>query len=139
MPRLVLADSNFFISFFLANNSLHQRCHQLVKKHQAEKFKPCVTNYVMAEVLAVMRRLKAQPDLIKKTISIFQNKLVMLDSLPARDERTLEIFMADKTQKLSFTDADLIATMQQERIKNLVTFDEHLAEAATERDFMVLK
>lgn len=138
MSKLVFIDSNFFIGLYVPTNSLHEQCISLGKKYQNYDLRPCISNYVVSEVLTVLR-LKSQQRVVDQVNREFvSGRFKIFHHTQKLDQRALRWFMDDKRQKLSFVDASIITTMQHEGIKILVTFDEHLAKVARGQGFKVL-
>lgn len=120
----VFADSNYFIGLFNPEDSLHLRARQVSQILHDKKISIVLSEYNFLEVTTVLSQragrktaiiaghgLRTNPD----TTIVHINEYV--------HEATWKIFQGIEKKNFSFVDASILAIMEVEDIKSLLTFD----------------
>ncbi len=129
----VLLDSGVIFAFLNREDALHKEGRDLVHRIARREFgRPFVTDHVVDELLTLVRartrsralersarRLLPLPDPGLKGLALLSLGASVL-------EGAWEIFDGYRDQKISCTDASLIATMRELRVDYLATFDTRL-------------
>jgi predicted nucleic acid-binding protein len=131
-PNKVFIDSNYWIALYSYHDSLGEKAQQIAELIRSEKLEIYISNYVIAEVLTILR-LRSNPETVSLFISHVQDvtrKIQILYSSAEDDGQTIHFFENTACEKLSFVDVNHLIQMQKEGISNLITFDKDLVKAA---------
>lgn len=124
---MIILDSSFLIAVKILNDMHHEKAKSMMKDIVEFKYgKPILTDYIFDEtVTGILARSKS----LKLAIE-FGNELVnSLDMVDISDKIFDDAWMIFSKQKsinnfLSFTDSTVLATMQENGIRNIATFDQ---------------
>lgn len=120
----VFVDSNYFISFFNPEDSLHERGLAVGKKLNEANPQITITNFIFLEAVTVISQRVGRLSAIdagKKILAIPQLQLVHIDE--ELHEASWRIFQEIEDKDVSFVDASIIAVMRAEGVSTLLTFD----------------
>lgn len=127
---MIILDTSFLVSFYNTRDCNHIKAVNIMKEIISERYgRAGITDFIFGECATILlMRTKS----LKETAEIGE-KIKALESFEA-DKETLNlawnIFKNQKNTQLSFTDCSIIATMKQENIVNIATFD---------KDFLKIK
>jgi predicted nucleic acid-binding protein len=129
----VLLDTGFLFAFLDEGDTKHDEAFALMDRIQAKEFgAPFVSDLVIVELFSLIRarkRAARMEEAARRLLPLPSPALrgLSLVSLgPSIFERAWEEFDRYRDQRISFTDASLIATLAELRIDALATFDEVL-------------
>lgn len=134
----IIIDSNYFLGLSLDDNTLHERCLGIAEKINQPGYKLYISHYILLEVLTILK-LKKSLSVVKNMVNcLLSPEFNFINTSSKLDKQTLEFFLEEKSQKLSYIDASIIVTMRRENIGSLITFDKSLAKVAQKQGFKVL-
>ena len=112
--------------------------HPCCKKISKPGYQLYISHYILLEVLTILKLKKLLPVVKNMVNNLFSSEFHFIKTSPKLDKQTLEFFLEEKNQKLSYIDASIIVTMRRENIGSLITLDKALAKVAREQGFAVL-
>jgi predicted nucleic acid-binding protein len=129
----VLIDTGVMFAFLNARDARHRDAADLVDRIATREFgAPFVTDHVVDELFTLIRVRTKSPALERAARRLLPMPDPGLKGLAALSlggailQPAWEIFDGYRDQKISYTDASLIATMRELRVDYLATFDTRL-------------
>lgn len=122
----VFIDSSYFIALYNENDSLHEKAIVIGKRLEQKGVVMVTSSYVFNETVTVLsQRVGRNTALLVGRY--FQEEMEVPMMWIDEDLHALawQIFEKVGDKDISFTDCSIIAVMQAEHIKNLLTFDKH--------------
>ena len=110
-------DSSFLISFYHKKSIKHEKSRIIFKKLSGEEL--AISYMVIAEVLTILRKLKANDDLVKKAYSSMINSMIVLDDTSFYEES----FKASLANDVGFFNNLYHVLMVDLGINEIVSFD----------------
>lgn len=123
---MIIIDTDVWVAFFVENDSQHAKAVKLFDSFQAKSTKIAIPEYVVIEVVTVLRRLDPA------SVSPFMDNIVHNDLfaiLPYDSELfqdVCQMVYSELYPKLSFTDLSLVVLSQQYEV---TSFDKALVLA----------
>jgi uncharacterized protein len=124
---MIFLDTSFVVAYYNENDEHHFKAVNIMRDLVLKKYgEMIISDYIFDEFVTVMltrtkninKTIRYAEDLRKFTLLLFVEKILF--------ELSWRIFKNQKNTKLSFTDCSILAVMEQEGIRNIVTFDEDL-------------
>jgi uncharacterized protein len=119
---MIMLDTSFVVAYFNTNDQNHGRAVHTAKDMAAKNPELCVTDYIFGEIVTVsLLRLKD----IKKAARIGSAIMRYCNIISADRSVFDEAWNAFSGQQMqmSFTDCITVATMRDQRIQEIATFD----------------
>ncbi len=114
-------DSNFFIALYNPLDTLNEKAKETSKQIQKDNPQTIISNFVFLEAVTVISQragrvvaIAAGKKLIEAHSFIFINE--------TQQRRSWEIFQQIQRKNVSFVDSSILAIMEQEEIRYLLTF-----------------
>lgn len=127
MEEVIILDTSFIVALHNARETHHEKALELMTGiDEGLMGNPLVPEFVLSEALTVMA---ARIDL--KTAGlvgrhIMGSEEVEIVPCTAFMREALEIFAAQRSRRLSFTDATIVAISRSEGVPDVATFDRRL-------------
>lgn len=138
-PSKVFLDSNYLIGLYSSKDSLHERCIQITKKISNADLQLIASNYTISETITILSQRAGKKIAIQVGKYLLEeNEINIIQQTADHDQKTWQVFKTIRNKNLSFVDASIIATMEQEGIRNLITFDKHTQSIARKKRLKVL-
>lgn len=134
----IIIDSNYFLGLSLEDNTLREQCLAVAEKINQPGYLLYISHYILLEVLTILKLRKSLSVVKQMTRNLLSPEFNFIQTSPKLDQQTLEFFLEEGSQKLSYIDASIIVTMRREGIGSLITFDQALAKVAAKKGFQVL-
>lgn len=120
----IFADSNFFISLANPEDNLHSKANEYSRAIEAKKSPIVISNFIFLEVVTIISQRQNRLAAVKAGEELQSNpqiKIVMIDK--DLQKSSWEIFQELLRKNISFVDCSIVAIMEAEGIKSLLTFD----------------
>ncbi len=121
---MMFLDSSFVIASKIEDDEHHTKAikflYELIKKNDIELI---ISDYVFDEIMTVIFVKTKDLSVAIDLGSVLKSAVRILRIDEDIFEKTWEIFKNQKGTRLSFTDCSTLALMENERIKNIATFD----------------
>ena len=127
MEEVIILDTSFIVALHNAREAHHEKALELMAGiDEGLMGNPLVPEFVLSEALTVMA---ARIDL--KTAGlvgrhIMRSEEVSIVPCTAFMAEALEIFAAQRSRRISFTDATIVAISRSEGVPDVATFDRRL-------------
>lgn len=119
----VFIDSNVFIAYFNTRDSLHEKAKTALERAlggaHGEIFS---SDYVFDESVTVTAIKTGFDKAIELGNTLNSSEITLVPTSHAAFEKAWQIFK--KTRKISFTDCAILAAMEENGIKKLLSFDD---------------
>lgn len=123
MAGKLLADADFFIALYKRNDSNHERALKLLEKVDEESGSLALSMLAYSETATVLSQ-RVDRVVARNFMSDLESSGVrIIQTTNEFFSKTKEIFRAQRSKNVSFTDAGNIALMQTEGFDTLVSFD----------------
>lgn len=120
----IFIDSNYFISLFNAEDSLHLQAKSISKQLQQDEIELVCSNYIFLETVTVLsQRGSRQLSITAGTHLQNSPRLEITPITPHLHQLSWQIFQKIGRKNTSFVDCSIIAVIQAEGISKLLTFD----------------
>ena len=123
MAGELLADSDFFIALYKRDDTNHKRALKLLEKIDEEGMGLALSVLAYSEIATVLTQRVGQivarnfmKDAENSGVRIIQTSIPLF-------EKAREIFRAQRSKNVSFTDASNIALVHMEGFDSIVSFD----------------
>jgi uncharacterized protein len=119
---MIMLDTSFVVAYFNNKDQNHQSAINIAKTLTTQNPEFYITDYIFSEIVTVcLIRLKD----IKKAAQIGRLILESCNLLTSQEETFIDAWNMFSTQKLqlSFVDCITIATMYNQNIRKIATFD----------------
>jgi len=121
---MMFLDSSFVIASKIEDDEHHTKAikflYELIKKNDIGLI---ISDYVFDEIMTVIFVKTKDLSVAIDLGSVLKSAVRILRIDEDIFEKTWEIFKNQKGTRLSFTDCSTLALMENERIKNIATFD----------------
>lgn len=125
-------DTSGWASLFIPTETFHRQAAQNFRQAQQEKSRLVTTNYVVAELVALLdsRQRAPRPQLFQYIDSIKQAPYVTLLHLDAAtDDAAWRLCKSRPDKAWSLVDSSSFVVMQQQGIDTALTTDKHFEQA----------
>lgn len=119
----VFVDSNFYIALFNPEDALYNKAVQISKTIQKQDLKIFISNLIFMEAITVLSMRTDRKTAVETGIRLLENPNFIHIDLPL-EQKSWEIFKKIDRKNMSFVDCSILAVMQSEGIKKLLSFDE---------------
>lgn len=120
----VFADSNYFISLFNPADSNNAKATELFHQLQSQQAVLIASNLIFAEVVTILSQRQNRASALGAGEHLFADpQITMIHVDSELHHATWEVFRTIEKKNVSFVDCSIIAIMQAENIKSLLTFD----------------
>lgn len=123
MKPLLIIDTNFICAAYNLYDSLHKKADKA--KELTEAYQPVVSNFILLETYTILSQRISRNFAISfgNRIRERHNYTVLLVDQELEKE-TWKIFCKIKDKNFSYVDASILALMQKEKIRHLLSFDD---------------
>lgn len=120
----VFVDSNYFIALGNPEDSLHEEADILSYQLVQDNVIIAITNFVFLEIVTVLSQRASRVMANRIGNDILQNQHVnIIHVTESLQTKSWEMFQKIERKNVSFVDCSIIATMEFEEIRSLLTFD----------------
>ena len=120
----IFVDSNYFIALFNSQDSLCKQAEAMSQKLYTEDSSLVISNLIFLEVVTVLSQKRGRRAGIEAGIHFLTHPLLEFIHIDETlQEDTWRIFQQIKSKNMSFVDCSIIAVMNTEGIRELLTFD----------------
>lgn len=122
---MIILDSSFIVAYKIENDFHHQKAIEIMKGIVAGKYgEVYVTDYIFDESVTIVfgKTKKLEGAINTGNGLIKSSKILRIDA--ATFDNAWSLFKRQKNTKFSFTDCTTLIVMDENRIKNIATFDE---------------
>lgn len=117
---MVLADADFFIGPYLADDAHHQKCISLSETIDEE----IITSYdVIDEVVTKLTYFRRKDKALLFLEDVKSTNLSIIFPDRKLSEKAIVIFKSQKTKHVSLTDCMNMAIAKEKKIKHILSFD----------------
>lgn len=137
MMQKLFVDTNILCAINNPQDSLHSRALKIISFVTA--FNPIISNFILLETYTILSQRVSRSVSIKFGESIVKDKvftIVWIDQLFEPD--VWKIFCKIKDKNFSYVDASILAIMQREKIKHLLSFDDSFKNLQTKFNFKLI-
>jgi len=124
MTGELLADSDFFIALYKRDDANHEHALKLLEKIDEEGKSLAVSILAYSEIATVLSQRVGQTVARSFMKDLERSDARVIQTDESFFEKTQEVFRAQRSKNVSFTDASNIALMGTEEFDSLVSFDE---------------
>jgi len=124
MAGEVLSDSDFFIALYKRDDTNHERALKLLEKLSEESWGLALSVWAYSEVATVLSQRVGQAAARNFMSDMESSGARIIQTTDELFEKTQEVFKAQRSKNVSFTDAGNIALMRMVGFNSLVSFDE---------------
>jgi len=120
----VFVDSNYFIAFFNPADALNSRAVAVAKKMYAEDAVFVISNFIFLEVVTVLSQRVGRDAALRVGRHLLEDpKVQMIHIDQPLQQAAWSIFQAVPGKDVGFVDCSILAVMQAEALRLLLTFD----------------
>lgn len=123
MEEVIFVDANIFLEIFL-QDSKAEKCKTFLRSAQEQKRQMVTTDFIVYSCLILVQKQVKNTKLLRNTILFFHSLPNLLIVRPSPDEWYDAIEIMER-YTLDFDDSLVIASMQRNNIKKLLSMDKH--------------
>jgi len=123
---MIFLDANYFINLYVKTNKYHERANELC--NLIENKEKIISNLVIMEVITILNvRLKQNSYLLSKVHEELNRSYRIINDTIFHEKgfKILQTELKRKNDRLPLFDSVYMAIMEELRIKEIVSFDEH--------------
>jgi predicted nucleic acid-binding protein len=127
VEEVIILDTSFIVAFYHDKDAHHERALELMAGiGEGLMGNPLVPEYVLSETLTVVAGRAGLATSVKVGRHLLRSEDVEIVPCTAFMREALEIFAAQRSGRLSFTDATIVAISRSEEVPDVATFDRRL-------------
>jgi predicted nucleic acid-binding protein len=123
MAGELLADSDFFIALYKRDDTNHERALKLLEKVGEEGTGLALSVWAYSEIATVLSQRVGQAAARNFMRDMESSGIRIIQTTAQLFEKTREVFKAQRSKNVSFTDAGNVALIRMEGFNSLVSFD----------------
>lgn len=122
----IFLDTSFLISLLLEEDFNHKKARDIAQNLKTRSVEFYINYLVFSECLTILSQRKSKAFALSfgKTVKT-QKEIRILEEKEGIQERTWRIFQSVKDKNVSFADCSILASLEEEKISYLATFDKH--------------
>lgn len=122
--RKIFVDSNYWVAFFNPNDAQYEKAVRTAGNFDKGTEFFVISNFVFLEVVTVLSQKKGRTAAKEAGEYILKNPSIEIIHINEElQEQSWRIFQEIQSKNMSFVDCSILAVMQEEGIKELLTFD----------------
>ncbi len=138
MKQFLFVDTNYLCAFYNESDSLHKKAKDFSLSLQ--KFHVIISNFILLESYTILsQRVSKNHALIFKKDMYSKKYYSIYWITKALEEQVWNTFISIKNKNFSYVDASIIAVMQKEKIKHLLSFDKSFEKLQKQFGFTLVK
>ena len=119
---MIFLDTNYLVSFYIEDEEHHERALEI--DNDIENEEQVISKLVIAETINLLNtKLKIDKEQIEKTYKILKEDYTVLEDSHMYDDALRKTI--DYNKRLPFFDFVFMSIMEDLKIKEIVSFDEH--------------
>lgn len=129
----IFLDTSFLISLLLEEDTNHEKARDIANNLKIKSVEFYINYLVFSECLTILSQRKSKAFAVSfgKTVKT-EKEIRILEDKEEIKEKTWEIFQSVKDKNVSFADCSILASLEEEKISHLATFDKHFKEFTEE-------
>lgn len=122
--KRIFVDTNYWVALFNPKDALHSRAITVSSRLTEEKTRLCVSSFIFLEVATILsQKCGKEVSRVVGTYLLEDPYVQILHIDEPLQEKSWRIFQEIQSKNMSFVDCSILAVMQEEGIKELLTFD----------------